>query len=96
MVALTVRLVVSLAVVVGLLLLTARLGSRRFRSSSSAPVRVVHRQSLSRSSSIALIEVGSRTLLIGTTEHQVNLLTDLTEDLPREAEDTVPVALEAV
>ncbi len=85
MIALTVRLVVSLAVVVGLLLLTARLGSRRFRSSTGAPVRVVHRQALSRSSSIAVVEVGARTLLLGTTEHQVNLLTDLTGDLPREA-----------
>ncbi len=85
MIALTVRLVVSLAVVVGLLLLTARLGSRRFRSSTGAPVRVVHRQALSRFSSIAVVEVGARTLLLGTTEHQVNLLTDLTGDLPREA-----------
>ena len=77
MIELTVRLVVSLAIVVGLLLLTARLGSRRFRSGSGAPVKVLHRQALSRTSSIAVVEVGSRTLVLGATEHQINVLTEL-------------------
>ena len=83
MIELTVRLVVSLAIVVGLLLLTARLGSRRFRSGAGAPVKVLHRQALSRTSSIAVVEVGSRTLVLGTTEHQISVLTELhAGDLP--------------
>ena len=104
MIELTVRLVASLAVVVGLLLLTARLGSRRFRSGADAPVKVLHRQALSRTSSIAVVEVGSRTLVLGATEHQISVLTELHDgDLPgthsdREHADFAPelaAALEA-
>jgi flagellar protein FliO/FliZ len=76
---LTVRLVFSLAVVVGLLLLTVKMGGRRFRSRSGAVVRVVHRQPLSRSSAVAVVEVGSRVLVLGTTEHQINVLAELDE-----------------
>ena len=77
MIELTVRLVASLAVVVGLLLLTVRLGARRFRPRAGAPLRIVHRQALSRSSSLAVVEVGSRVLVLGTTEHQINVLAEL-------------------
>ena len=77
MVELTVRLIASLAVVVGLLLLTVRLGARRFRPRADAPLRIVHRQALSRSSSLAVVEVGSRVLVLGTTEHQINVLAEL-------------------
>ena len=84
MLELVVRLVVSLAVVVGLMLLLAKLSMRRFQGRSDALVRVVHRQALSRSSSISVVSVGSRVLVIGTTEQQVNLLTELD---PEEIED---------
>jgi len=77
---LTVRLVVSLAIVVGLLLLLARVGGRKFRGSADAPVRVVHRQPLSRTSAVALVQVGERVLVLGTTEHQVSVLTELSPD----------------
>jgi flagellar protein FliO/FliZ len=77
MIELTVRLIASLAVVVGLLLLTVRLGARRFRPRAGAPLRIVHRQALSRSSSLAVVEVGSRVLVLGTTEQQINVLAEL-------------------
>ena len=77
MLELTVRLVVSLAIVVGLLLLLARFGARRFRGHAGALVRVVHRQPLSRTSAVAVVTVGSRVLVLGTTEHQVSILTEL-------------------
>lgn len=77
MVVLLVRLLVSLAVVVGLLLLLTRLSARRLRGSRDALVRVVHRQALSRGSSVAVVTVGSRVLVVGMTEHQVQLLTEL-------------------
>ena len=77
MVELVVRLVFSLAVVVGMLLLLARFSAKRFRGSASAPIRVVHRQALSRSSSVAVVTIGSRVLVLGTTEQQVQLLTEL-------------------
>ena len=88
---LVIRLVGSLAVVVGLLLLLARLTAGRFGGSGGSLVRVVHRQALTRTSSIAVVTVGPRVLVLGTTEHQVQLLTELDPeelDLPAlEAED---------
>jgi flagellar protein FliO/FliZ len=80
MLELTVRLIASLAVVVGLLLLLARLAGRRFAGREGAPVQVLHRQPLSRTSSIAVVSVGSRLLVVGATEQQVRLLTELDPD----------------
>ncbi len=77
MIELTVRLVASLAIVVGLLLVTVRIGARKFRPRAGAPLRILHRQALSRSSSVAVIEVGNRTLVIGHTEHQISILAEL-------------------
>ena len=77
MLELTVRLIASLAVVVGLMLLLARLVGKRYGARAGAPVQVVHRQPLSRSASVAVITVGSRVLVVGTTDHQVSLLTEL-------------------
>jgi flagellar protein FliO/FliZ len=91
MVELAVRLVFSLAVVVGLLLVTVKMGARRFRPRQGAAVRVVHRQALSRSTAVAVVEVGGRTLVLGTTEHQVNVLAEL-EDGVLDAPDLTLVA----
>lgn len=77
MVELAVRMVVSLAVVVGLLLLIARVGQKRFKGRSGSPLQVVHRQSLSRGSGVALVSVGGRMLLLGTTDQQVQMLTEV-------------------
>lgn len=77
MVELVIRLVFSLAVVLGMLLLLTRLSAKKFRGGTNALVRVVHRQQLSRTSSVAVLTVGSRVLVVGTTEHQVQLLTEL-------------------
>jgi flagellar protein FliO/FliZ len=106
---LTVRLIASLAVVVGLMLLLARVVGKRYGARAGAPVQVVHRQPLSRSASVAVITVGSRVLVVGTTDHQVSLLTELdpeelVEDLdlaadlaeePDAPEDAAPAALAA-
>ena len=77
MVELAVRMVVSLAVVLGLLLVMTRLGARRFKARSGAPVQVLHRQALSRSSSVAVVSVGGRVLVLGTTDQQVRMLAEL-------------------
>ncbi|WP_148575474.1 FliO/MopB family protein [Nocardioides caldifontis] len=77
MVELVVRLVFSLAVVIGMLLLIARFSAKRFKGGANAPIKVLHRQPLSRSSSVAVVTVGSRVLVLGTTEQQVQLLTEL-------------------
>ncbi|RNL80253.1 flagellar biosynthetic protein FliO [Nocardioides marmorisolisilvae] len=80
MLELTIRLVVSLSIVVGLLLLLARFGARKFRGNSGALVHVVHRQALSRTSSVSVVTVGSRVLVLGTTEQQISVLTELDPD----------------
>lgn len=90
MLELTIRLVVSLAIVVGLMLLLARLGARRFSGSSKSMVHVLHRQPLSKASSLAVVSVGGRVLVLGATEHQVSLLTELDpEDLGEDLTDLV-------
>ncbi|GAB3860882.1 hypothetical protein GCM10028801_24210 [Nocardioides maradonensis] len=71
------RLIGSLAIVVGLLFLMARFANKRFKSASGATVQVVARQSLTRSSGVAVLTVGSRVLLVGTTDQQVSLLAEL-------------------
>jgi len=77
---LVVRLVFSLAVVLGLLLLMARVGSRRFRGRAGSAVTVLHRQPLSRGTTVTVVSVGSRVLVLGTTEQQVSILTELDPD----------------
>ncbi|MGZ4474459.1 MAG: flagellar biosynthetic protein FliO [Nocardioides sp.] len=80
MTALALRLVFSLAIVVGLLLLLTRFAGRRFQGKTGAVIQVVHRQQLSRGTGVAVITVGERVLVLGTTEQQVTLLTELEPD----------------
>lgn len=77
---LAVRLVGSLAVVVGLMLLIARGVNRRFKAPSGAAIQVVHRQSLGRGIGVAVVSVGTRVLVVGTTEQQVSLLAEVEPD----------------
>jgi flagellar protein FliO/FliZ len=80
MLGLVVRLVFSLAIVLGLLLLIARFAGRRFQGRAGAPVHVVHRQPISRGTSVTVVTVGTRILVLGSTEQQVTLLTELEPD----------------
>lgn len=77
---LAVRLVGSLAVVVGLMLLIARMVNRRFKAPSGAAIQVVHRQALGRGTGVAVVSIGTRVLVIGTTEQQVTLLAEVEPD----------------
>jgi len=92
MLELTIRLVVSLAIVVGLLLLLARFGARKFRGNAGALVHVVPRQALSRTSSVSVVTVGTRVLVLGTTEQQISVLTELDPD-ELELDDVADLAL---
>lgn len=89
MLELAVRVGVSLCVVLGLLWATARVGSRRLGGGSRSLVRVRGRQALSRTSSLAVVEVGSRVLVVGVSDGGVRLLTELD---PEELEVEVPSA----
>ncbi len=73
---LAIRTVFSLLVVLGLLLVLTRVAGRRYRGRTGA-VRVVQRQALSRGSAVTVVEVGRRTLVLGVTEQQVQVLAEL-------------------
>lgn len=77
MVELVVRVVFSLAVVLGLLWFIARSSSRRFGGPARSLVRVVARQPLARAASLAVVEVGDRVLVVGVSENGVRLLTEM-------------------
>ncbi|GAA1540909.1 flagellar biosynthetic protein FliO [Nocardioides humi] len=77
---LAIRLVGSLALVVGLLLLIARTVNRRLKAPAGAAVQVVHRQPLGRGQAVAVVSVGTRVLVLGTTEQQVTLLAEVEPD----------------
>jgi flagellar biogenesis protein FliO len=84
---LLVRLVFSLGVVLGLLLLAAKVARRNgralkipgfggFGGKREPTLKVIERQSITKSASLAVVQVGSRTMVVGVTEHNVSLLTD--------------------
>ena len=87
--ALLVRVVVSLGVVLAVMagaaavlrrsgvVGTAGMGKRGGLRRRAVPMEVIARQGLSRSSSVAVLRVGGRALVIGVTEHQVSLLTEI-------------------
>lgn len=78
MLELVLRVVFSLSVVLGLLWVIARVSSRRLRGSAhQGLVRMLVRQPLSRGSSLAVVSVGERVLVVGVTEQQVNLVAEL-------------------
>lgn len=82
------RLAVSLGVVLGLFWLVARASAKKL-GGSRALLRVHGRQSLSRTASVAVVEVGSRVLVVGVSEGGVRLLTELD---PEEIAEPGPAA----
>jgi flagellar protein FliO/FliZ len=71
------RVVFSLAAVLGLMLLLARFATRRMGGTDASVVRLLGRQSLGRTASVAVLAVGERRLVVGVTEGGVRLLTEL-------------------
>jgi flagellar protein FliO/FliZ len=87
------RLVAAFALIIGMLggavCVFRRRGMLRVLPGAAAPqrrMRVVERQTLSRSSSVALVRVGTRSYLIGATDASVALLADVSETVT-EADD---------
>ena len=88
LIALLVRVVVSLGVVMAVMagaaavlrrsgvVGTASVGKRGLRR-RHVPLEVIARHGLSRSSSVAVVRLGERALVLGVTEHQVSLLAEI-------------------
>ena len=91
----------ALGAVLGLMWLLARMSRKPLKARAAGPLAVLARQQLSRSSSVAVVRVGDKALVIGVTDTQVSLLgeTDLaavTEALaPVESVSRTPVDLAA-
>ena len=77
-VTLALRVGLSLACVLGLVWLFSKgaLKAGGRAGSGRGAVQVLARQSLSRTSSVAVVQVGERALVLGVTEQQVTLLTE--------------------
>lgn len=76
---LLIRMTVSLAVIGGLLWLIQKVGRKRLGGlgrSAAAPIEITSRKQLSRTSSIALVRVGDRSILIGVTDTGVSLIAE--------------------
>jgi flagellar protein FliO/FliZ len=74
------RLVLSLAVVLGLLALAARAakaggfgGARR----AAAPIAILARQGVARSASVVVVRAADRALVLGVTDHTISLLAEV-------------------
>jgi len=91
---LTVRVAVSLALVLGLLWFL----SRRLGGAGSAPRRlpitVLGRQTLGRRSGVAVVEVAGRTLVLGISDANVQLLTELDIDPYEEPDEPLTEGVE--
>lgn len=86
---LMVRLFVSLAVVLGLMVLLAAAlrkrgivvgngGARRARAPMQ--IDVLARRALGRNAHVAIVRAGTQTLVLGVTDHQVTMLTETSAD----------------
>lgn len=74
---LTIRMVVGLAVIAGLLWAATRLArSRLGMDADTVSVDVKARRALTKNSSLVLIKAGSRHLLVGANDHAVTLLAE--------------------
>jgi flagellar protein FliO/FliZ len=79
-----VRLIFSLAVVIGLMWVAANVlrkrgvmtGGGARRNGPRVDVELVARKHLGRNSSIVIVRVGDRSMVLGVTEHQVTKLDD--------------------
>jgi len=71
---LIVRIGFSLIIVLALMWLLARATRKKVNGRNGGTLSVISRQSLSRGSSVAVVKVADRALVLGVTENQVTLL----------------------
>lgn len=71
------RLLVSLGLVIGLLLMLTRWTNRRVGGGTQDLVRVLGRRSLSRNAGVSVVMVGSRIMVLGTSDQRVDMLLEI-------------------
>jgi flagellar protein FliO/FliZ len=89
---LALRVIVSLAVVIGAIwFVQKRLGRAAKVKSKSKPIAMIARQTVGVKASVAVVEFGAKRFLLGVTEHGISVL-DSSEIEPVEVEETETVA----
>jgi flagellar protein FliO/FliZ len=89
MLALAGRVTLCLVAVLGLMWLLARVSRKPLSARAAGPLAVLARQQLSRSTSVAVIRVADKALVVGITDTQVSLLGEA--DLAEVTEALAPV-----
>jgi len=80
-----VRLVLSLAFIGGVLWFAARVARKRGIGQGNGLIEVVARQRMGRASSVSVVRIADRVLVVGSTEEQVTLLAEVDGDVVEEA-----------
>ena len=75
-----VRLVFSLAFIAAVLAFASRLAKKRGLGGGNGLIEVVARQRMGRASSVSVLRVAGRVLVIGSTDEQVTLLAEVEEE----------------
>jgi flagellar protein FliO/FliZ len=80
-----IRLVLCLAFIGVVLLFASRVAQKRGIGGATGVIEVVARQRMGRASSVSVLRVAGRVLVVGSTEEQVTLLAEVEDDELRSA-----------
>ena len=80
-----IRLVLSLVFIGGVLWFAARVAKKRGLGQGNGLIEVVARQRMGRASSVSVVRIADRVLVVGSTEEQVTLLAEMDGDVVEEA-----------
>ena len=80
-----VRLVLSLVFIGAVLWFAARFAQKRGLGQGNGLIEVVARQRMGRASSVNIVRIADRGLVVGSTEEQVTLLAEVDGDVVEEA-----------
>jgi flagellar protein FliO/FliZ len=75
-----IRLVLCLALIAAVLLFASRVAKKRGLGGATGVIEVVARQRMGRASSVSVLRVAGRVLVVGATEQQVTLLAEVEDD----------------
>jgi flagellar protein FliO/FliZ len=74
------RLVLCLAFIAAVLLFAGRVAKKRGLGGATGVIEVVARQRMGRASSVSVLRVAGRVLVVGATEEQVTLLAEVEDE----------------
>jgi len=75
-----IRLVLCLAFIAAVLLYASKLAKKRGLGGATGVIEVVARQRMGRSSTVSVLRVAGRVLVVGSTEEQVTLLAEVEDE----------------